>query len=87
MNKWLGVMAIGLMALTCSRDPEGTKSGDCTDGKDNDYDGQIDCNDDGCSMFTSCQNALKKPSKLLSSQVRAAAKKAAETKDSAKSKE
>jgi hypothetical protein len=34
---------------------EGTKLGDCTDGRDNDGDGMRDCADPGCMAGTACQ--------------------------------
>jgi hypothetical protein len=76
-NRILQWLTVGVLACACqNRAPEGVKSGDCTDGKDNDLDGQVDCKDDGCSMFTSCINESTNQG-LLSSKVRAAAKKAA----------
>ena len=77
MKQW--VMALVLSGAFCacgSTNPEGTRSGDCSDGVDNDNDGRIDCADDGCEAFTSCKRILKpKGSGLLSAQVKAAAKK------------
>ena len=34
---------------------EGTRQGDCTDGEDNDDDGDIDCDDSGCSDKPACE--------------------------------
>ena len=34
--------------------PEGSQSGDCIDGADNDMDGDFDCNDSGCSGSPDC---------------------------------
>ena len=34
--------------------PEGATPGDCSDGEDNDGDGLIDCDDDGCSGAAAC---------------------------------
>ena len=36
--------------------PEGSQPGDCTDGADNDVDGDFDCNDSGCSGSPDCEN-------------------------------
>ena len=36
---------------------EGSRQGDCIDGKDNDGDGAIDCQDEGCSSKPVCENA------------------------------
>ena len=33
------------------KEPEGTFSGECTDGADNDSDGTYDCNDEDCAFF------------------------------------
>jgi hypothetical protein len=35
---------------------EGTAAGDCTDGADNDADGDFDCNDAGCAGSPDCEN-------------------------------
>ena len=35
---------------------EGTRQGDCTDGIDNDDDGYIDCDDQGCDSKPVCDN-------------------------------
>lgn len=37
--------------------PEGTKDFECSDGLDNDEDGDVDCNDSGCVDSPSCQDA------------------------------
>ena len=76
MNWLLRIFAIGALMCACSsRGPEGTVSGDCSDGEDNDADRQIDCADDGCAGFISCQRATRPKSRLLSAQVKAAAEK------------
>ena len=36
---------------------EGTQAGDCTDGADNDGDGDFDCNDAGCEGAPDCEEA------------------------------
>ena len=35
--------------------PEGSQAGDCTDGADNDIDGDFDCDDDGCAGSPDCE--------------------------------
>ena len=34
---------------------EGDDAGECSDGADNDLDGQFDCNDDGCAGSPDCE--------------------------------
>ncbi len=47
-----------LLALaSCSGSGEGTQSGDCRDGADNDGDGMFDCDDDGCGGSPDCEDA------------------------------
>lgn len=53
--KWIALIIAALL-LGCQRGPEGTADGDCADGKDNDFDGQYDCDDDGCMMNDVCVN-------------------------------
>ncbi len=44
-----------LLLLACGEaEPEGSLEGDCTDGEDNDLDGEIDCDDAGCSDDPEC---------------------------------
>ena len=55
----IGILMVGL--VSCSTEdpkpkptdtgvlPEGATPGDCSDGEDNDDDGLIDCDDDGCA--------------------------------------
>jgi hypothetical protein len=38
----------------CVRGPEGSEPGDCGDNKDEDSDGLVDCEDQGCSQDTTC---------------------------------
>ena len=43
------------LVLSCgSSGPEGTGEGDCSDLKDNDGDGRVDCEDDGCENAQPC---------------------------------
>ena len=77
MSRWLSIIAVVLLALACSKvDPEGSKSGDCMDGKDNDGDGRVDCADDGCAVFKMCKKDVE-PEGSFSGKVKAAAEKAA----------
>ena len=46
--------------LSCSSGPEGTGTGDCADDKDNDGDGLIDCEDDGCDFDERCTEIARK---------------------------
>jgi hypothetical protein len=55
----LGPIVSAVFLLSCSGgDPErieGTETGDCEDGADNDADGVFDCDDDGCSGAPACE--------------------------------
>ena len=77
MKLWPVIFTVAVLLGACSAtNPEGTRSGDCTDGVDNDGDGKIDCGDDGCEVYTSCKKVLEpRGSGLLSAQVKAAAEK------------
>jgi len=55
MKKFLIIIFLGLM-FACTASPEGQNQADCDDGKDNDYDGRYDCDDDGCFASTTCAN-------------------------------
>ena len=44
----LFLLLLALSLVGCSTNDEGLVSGDCTDGLDNDEDGEVDCADDGC---------------------------------------
>lgn len=59
MNCW---MLMGVVVAGCSGSDEpvrveGTEPGDCTDGADNDTDGDFDCDDDGCSGSPDCETS------------------------------
>ncbi|MCP4603098.1 MAG: DUF1566 domain-containing protein [Proteobacteria bacterium] len=58
MKKRLFIIAI--LAIACSRGPEGTEKDDCNDNKDNDLDGKYDCDDDGCFMDDFCVDLVHK---------------------------
>ncbi len=48
-------LAFVLMAADCSEEPEeGANPADCSDGADNDGDGDFDCNDSGCAGSDAC---------------------------------
>ena len=49
-----------LFSLSCSSGPEGTSTGDCADDKDNDGDGLVDCEDDGCDFDDRCAEIARK---------------------------
>ncbi len=49
-----------VFSLSCSSGPEGTGTGDCADDKDNDGDGLIDCEDDGCDFDERCVEIARK---------------------------
>lgn len=38
--------------------PEGSIAGECDDGEDNDNDGEVDCDDDGCSALADCEEEV-----------------------------
>jgi hypothetical protein len=42
------------LAISCVAGPEGTSPNDCVDGIDQDNDGLVDCEDDGCAKAESC---------------------------------
>jgi hypothetical protein len=51
----VSLSVLGLILLVaCSRGPEGTASGDCTDEADNDGNGKVDCEDEGCALEEWC---------------------------------
>lgn len=62
MNKLcLPLLSLALIISTsCSRGPEGTQGGDCADGADNDGNGLIDCEDNGCNADTFCADQAQK---------------------------
>ena len=57
MEKLMSKVAMVLFSLVmvaCSVAPEGTTDGDCGDSRDNDKNGFIDCEDEGCSLDDAC---------------------------------
>ena len=62
MNKLcLPLLSLALIISTsCARGPEGTQGGDCADGADNDGNGLIDCEDNGCNADTFCADQAQK---------------------------
>ena len=62
---WLGTSCLLMSCIAIGEDGdkddededevvEGQTQGDCLDGEDNDGDGNIDCNDSGCSTASAC---------------------------------
>jgi hypothetical protein len=49
----LGIIIL-LSACACGKTPEGQDPSTCKDGEDNDFNGRVDCEDDGCSLFQEC---------------------------------
>ena len=48
------------LVVACGRGPEGTVPGDCSDGIDNDGDGRIDCEDEGCAADPRCLDLARR---------------------------
>ena len=46
-----------LLACAPEPDPEGTTEDECFDGEDNDLDGEVDCEDAGCSDLSACASS------------------------------
>mgnify|MGYP006299936967 CR=1 FL=1 len=59
MKRATGILIL-LLATGCSRGPEGTEGGDCVDGVDNDENGRVDCEDDGCRADSACVEARER---------------------------
>jgi hypothetical protein len=64
--RWIGCLALGALVACGDEEskaqaedtaviPEGATPGDCSDGEDNDGDGLIDCDDDGCAGASACE--------------------------------
>jgi len=69
-----------ILAAACASGPEGTTGGDCTDGADNDGNGKIDCEDDGCSADPFCVEQAEKAREAERQAAEARAKAEAEAK-------
>ncbi len=55
MKCWLlALMLATATAVGCAPDEEGLEAADCTDGIDNDGDGDVDCADEGCAGGYDC---------------------------------
>jgi hypothetical protein len=68
-------------AVSCVRGPEGTEPGDCEDNRDQDSDGLVDCEDQGCSSASVCVQKIEEAHRAAKAAEEAevlAAKKAAE---------
>ncbi|MBN2714561.1 MAG: DUF1566 domain-containing protein [Deltaproteobacteria bacterium] len=50
----LSIVLFSLVVASCFSSPEGTRDGDCADAKDNDGNGLVDCEDEGCSLDDEC---------------------------------
>jgi hypothetical protein len=69
------------LAVACVRGPEGTEPGDCQDRQDQDSDGLVDCEDQGCAADPVCVAKIeeaKRAAAAAEEAERLAAKKAAE---------
>lgn len=62
---FLVVFASSILVVGCNSAPstEGTQPGECSDGADNDADGDFDCNDSDCAGAPVCQNTAKTSTK------------------------
>ena len=56
----LGIAALIISLCACSKIQEGQDPATCEDGEDNDLDGRVDCEDDGCSVSDYCVNLSRK---------------------------
>lgn len=82
MRKTLG-LAFGALALSsCMAGPEGKGANDCVDNVDQDNDGLVDCEDDGCADDATCMRQIEqaRAAEASSSAARVAAAAAAEEK-------
>jgi hypothetical protein len=59
MPKKLLIIALGALALSCVAGPEGKSPDDCVDGLDQDGDGLVDCEDDGCAKAETCVKQIE----------------------------
>ena len=71
-------LVIGALALSCAVGPEGKAPSDCADGEDQDGDGLVDCEDDGCAKAENCARQIEEARRAEAAAY--AAKVAAETK-------
>jgi len=56
----LFLLLAAVLAVACAKGPEGSNKGDCTDGKDNDENGFLDCEDKGCTENAHCKELVRK---------------------------
>ena len=54
-----GLIACVFLSCACAKNLEGQDPASCDDGEDNDLDGRMDCEDDGCKAATICVNAAR----------------------------
>ena len=61
---FLVVLAGTMLVVACDSLPsiEGTQPGECSDGADNDGDGDYDCNDSDCAGAPACEGEIDEPS-------------------------
>jgi len=86
MRKTLG-LAFGALALSsCVAGPEGAAPKDCVDGLDQDKDGLVDCEDDGCAKDATCMQQIEdaRRAEAAASAARVAAATKAEEEEAAK---
>ena len=51
----LFLLALSLLFVAgCDAEVEGDAAGECDDGVDNDQDGTVDCDDEGCAIAAAC---------------------------------
>lgn len=66
-----------ILLVACGRGPEGTADGDCTDEADNDGNGKVDCEDEGCALDDWCIEQAAKAKAAAEAAAEARAKAAA----------
>ena len=80
MSKTVSILLCAL-AVACVRGPEGTEPNDCDNNKDEDSDGLVDCEDQGCASVQECVRKVeeaRRAEEAAEKAEKAAAKKAAE---------
>jgi hypothetical protein len=80
MSRTLSIMLCAL-AVACVRGPEGTEPNDCGNRQDEDSDGLMDCEDQGCATTPLCVQKIeeaRRAAEAAEKAEKAAAKKAAE---------
>jgi hypothetical protein len=69
------VLCAALLALGCARGPEGSAPGECADGRDNDGNGRLDCEEAACAREPACveMTAKAREAEAVAEKARAAA--------------